>query len=113
MQEDEPRLNPDPQNTGTTFERLAEQINTRVIDPIGRFAVAPLSLAQSYRERHPKIATAIAVGVTAPPVLLGAGYAWASGSLLEGVSAGSDLWIVECVVTNLWSRTHPSIETRL
>ncbi|MBI2330476.1 hypothetical protein HYU94_03720 [Candidatus Daviesbacteria bacterium] len=120
IKEDEPRLNPVPQNTDTLFERVIEKGN-RAIDAFTLFMIAPVSLAQSYRERHPKIAKAITVGALVPPVLLGAVYArasgsllpWESGSLLPGLSAGSDVWILECAAASIWSRTHPSIKARL
>lgn len=112
MQESGPQFNPEPhRDIGTLINRFSELswlLCTRVYDPIERFMFAPFSLARTYRERHPKIATAITVGAFVPPVLIGAGYGWANNELMYGLSAGSDTWIVECAIAKLWSRTHPS-----
>lgn len=102
-QEREPKLNSEPSSVSMRLVRqidnLSRQLENRVYTPLERFMSAPISLAQTLRERHPKIATAVAVGAFVPPVLLGAGYAWVSQSLLSGASAGADVWIVECAIT--------------
>lgn len=122
-QENEPKPNSEPQYIGAASEKIDAALEKfehfaklvwagiglidLVVPPFERFMAAPLSLAQTLREKHPKITKAVTVGVLVPPVLVGAGYGWSSQDLLFGLSAGSDVWIVECAIAKLWLLDSP------